>query len=203
MDWEFYKRVLSAYPLAYTRVFFPTAGRSDGVIKGLRMKAQTLINSMFPAETDQKSTASFTDPVSPVEIKQVRISNWSPSLMLRRLASMRIGCQGRHGFNGLKQLAFHRMLHQAQTQGHVIVVVLPVSSSYAREFLAPEVKGDFESALAEARQAAPKSHWVRLDQLNGLNSDDNFYDLVHMNTQGKALATEALLSRLRELNIQS
>src|SRR4029078_7848912 len=109
MNWDFYKRIVSTYSLAYTRVTFPTAGRSDGVIRGIREKIQALISSMFARETEKRATSSFTDPVSQVEIKKVHITKWSPSLMLRRVVSMRMACEGKHGYNGPKHMAFLRM----------------------------------------------------------------------------------------------
>jgi len=198
MDWAFYKRVVSTYPLRYARILFPSAGRSDGVIKGIREKAETSVKSMFPVVAGNNSGPSFTDPVSRVEIKNVQITNWSPSLMLRRIVGMRMACEGKHGYNGLRRLAFLRMLRQAQEQGRVAVVVLPVSPAYAKEFLTPSVKNEFEAMLVEAWQSAPKAFWVRLDQVEELNANQNYYDLVHMNPYGRAIATENLLSQLRE-----
>jgi hypothetical protein len=196
MDWVFYKRVISDYPLTYLRLLFPSAGRSNGIIKGIREKVETYITSVLTAETRKSSTNAFTDPVSEPEIKKVHITNWSQNLMLRRLVGMRIACQGKHGFKGPKRLAFLRMLRYAQNQGDVLVVVLPVSRAYANEFLNPTVISEFEETLAEARLSVPMAHWVRLDLLKELNSDDNFYDLVHMNPDGQLIATEALINDL-------
>src|SRR5689334_22217741 len=42
-DWAFCKRVLSAYPLRYVRLLFPTVGRSQGVMAGLRDKTKALL----------------------------------------------------------------------------------------------------------------------------------------------------------------
>lgn len=193
IDWSFSKRVVSDYPLRYIRVFFPSAGRSNGIIKGIREKVET---SLFPANTPKDPILAFTDPVSVQEIKKVKISTWSQSLMLRRLVGMRIACQGRHSFNGLKKLAFQRMLRQAQSHGSVVVVVLPVSPAYSNDFLNPMVMREFEEALTDAQHAAPKAQWIRLDRLNKLNSNDYFYDLVHMNADGQVIATEELLAQL-------
>ena len=111
---------------------------------------------------------------------------------------MRSENQGKHAFNGVKNLAFQRMLLRAQKQGSVIVMVLPVSPTYAREFLTQEVVHDFESALDKAKRVDPKAQFVRLDKLPVLNSDDNFGDLVHLNGAGKRIATDAFLSWLRQ-----
>jgi hypothetical protein len=37
-----------------------------------------------------------------------------------------------------------------------------------------------------------------LDRLNDLNSNEYFYDLVHMNPDGQRIATQALLGQLKE-----
>ena len=76
------------------------------------------------------------------------------------------------------------------------MVVLPVSPAYAKEFLVSEASQSFESALTEARQAVPQARWIRLDRLESLNSDGYFWDLVHMNSYGQRIATEAFLGEL-------
>lgn len=192
LDWTFYKRVLSAYPLTYVRTLFPTAGRSDGIIRGSREKAETFLKALRPMEAKGTPLLSFDD------FKKEKITDWSQGMMLRRLVAMRIACQGRHAFNGPKKLAFLRMLHRAQEQGNVVVVVLPVSYAYAKELVTVEVQEHFEEVIAELKHKVEKVHWVRLDQLNGLTSNQYFQDLVHMNSYGQKIATEAFLDRLRE-----
>ena len=113
---------------------------------------------------------------------------------------MRRAAQGRQSFDGPKKLAFLRMLHEAQQRGRVVVVVLPVSPAYAREFLSLHVIRRFENALDEARRSTPQANWVRLDRRPDLSSDDCFWDLVHLNTYGQRIATEALLRRLHTLS---
>jgi hypothetical protein len=58
------------------------------------------------------------------------------------------------------------------------------------------VKQEFEEALAEAQRSAPQARWVRLDQLGELNSNDYFWDLVHMNVYGQKIATKAFLAQV-------
>ena len=192
LDWNFRKRVLSMYPLTYLRTLFPTAGRSTGVIRGFREKAETYVKPLGPMEGEGIPTLSFTD------FKKERITDWSEGMMLRRLVAMRIACQGRHVFNGPKRLAFQRMLHRAQEQGSAVVVVLPVSSAYAKEFITPEVEQRFEGVMAELQHSAENVHWVRLDRLKGLSANEYFQDLVHMNSYGQKVSTQALLDQLRE-----
>lgn len=197
-DWPYSKRLLSLYPLTYLRMLYPTAGRSDGVMVGVRENLRKLVRAVFPLESEAGPTLSFNETASTQEYKKEKISSWSSGRMLRRLASLRSACQGKHAFNGPKRLAFLRMLRQAQEQGRAVVVVLPVSPLYTKEFLTPEVKREFEEALTEAQHSVPKARWVHLDQLNELNSNEYFWDLVHMNSYGQKVATEAFLGQLMD-----
>lgn len=196
-DWPFALRVLSQYPLMYTRTLFPTAGRAYGVIGGLHDKLDKILGSFAADNSEAGPTLAFGKESQVKEYKKERISDWSPSQRLRRLATMRSACHGEQTFTGPKKLAFLRMLQQGQEQGRVIVVVLPVSPAYAAEFLDSKDTLRFESELADARQAVPQAQWLRLDHLPELNSNDNFWDLVHMNSEGKQIATRAFLSWLK------
>jgi len=79
----------------------------------------------------------------------------------------------------------------------VVVIVLPVSPLYGREFLSPEVSARFEKMVADAKRATPQARWIRLDQLPALRSNEYYSDLVHMNMYGQEIATSALLSELK------
>jgi len=196
--WQFSKRLLSQYSLSYLQKVFPTAGQSEAVLVGLRRQLPQRLRSSSAAEERANSLVLPSEPVMNFGTVDAKVSDWTPSRTLWRLAQMRSENQGKHAFNGVKNLAFQRMLLRAQKQGSVIVVVLPVSPTYAREFLTQEVVHDFESALDKAKRVDPKAQFVRLDKLPALNSDDNFGDLVHLNGAGKRIATDAFLSWLRQ-----
>jgi hypothetical protein len=199
-DWPFIKRLLSIYPLAYIRAIFPTAGRSGGVMVGVREKLYTMLGKNISTEAEAGPSLTFNQTGSAQDGKKEKISNWSQDRLLRRLASMRNGVQGKHVFKGPKQLALERMLHQAQEQGRVVVVVLPVSPAYSKEFLTPAVNREFEAALAEAKREVPQALWIRLDQLDKLNSNEFFWDLVHINSYGQKIATEAFMDQLKKID---
>ena len=131
------------------------------------------------------------------EIKTEKITNWSQARTLRRLALMRSACQGKHTFAGPKKLAFLRMLRRAQQQGKVIVVVLPVSPIYVKEFLPSDVSRRFEESLSDLERRVPRASWVHLEKLPALNSNEYFWDFVHMNSDGQQIATDAFLSKIR------
>jgi hypothetical protein len=193
-DWLFCKRQLGSYPLNYLRALFPTAGRSDGIMTGVREKFRDSIKTVvnLEAEAAPKLTMGQTN------LNQEKISNWPADRMLRRLASMRNGCLGNHAFDGPKHLAFTRMLIKAHEKGRTVVVVLPVSPAYAKEFLSAEVMQQFERSLIKAQHGAPQTQWIRLDHLNELNSNEYFWDLVHMNRYGQEVATNAFLDQFME-----
>lgn len=192
-EWSFWKRVLSMYPQNYLRTLFPSVGRSFGVIGGVREKFERYAKIFFSLESEAGPTLSFNETASTPEFKKEKISNWSPSMMTRRLVGMRSASQDMQGFNGPKRLAFLRMLRQAQEQSRGIVVVLPVSPAYVKQFMTSEVKREFEQVLADVRNSFPKVQWIRLDQMNELNSNEYFWDLVHMNAYGQKIATEEFL----------
>ena len=202
-DWSFSKRLLSQYPISYLRMVFPTAGRSDGVMVGLREKVIKLAYAGFSLESEAGPTLSLNNSTLIQDYKKERITNWSPGRMLRRLAALRSSCQGKHRFDGPKKLALLRMLRQAQKQGRALVVVLPVSPAYEKELLAPEVRREFQEALTDIGHSMPEVYWVRIDEVKKLNSNDYFWDLVHMNVDGQNIATEVFLRKFVELtNLQ-
>jgi hypothetical protein len=197
-DWQFSKRLLSQYPLRYLQKLFPTAGQSEAVLVGLRRLLPERLRSSSAAEERANSLVLPRQSVMDFGATDAKVSDWTPSRTLWRLAQMRGETGGRHAFNGVKKLAFERMLLRAQKQGAVIVVVLPVSPLYAHEFLTPKAVRDFESVLNEAQRIDPQAQFVRLDKLPALNSNECFSDLVHLNGTGKRIATEAFLSWLRQ-----
>jgi len=189
VDSHFWKRVLSAYPLRYVRKLFPTAGRSQGVLTGLRQELRQLAGL---SESEAGLSLQFTQDRG----AHLKITDWTPDRALRRLASMRSACEGRQSFEGPKKLALRCMLQRASRQGQVFVVVLPVSPMYAGEFLSSDVLQRFEAELSELKLIAPAARWVRLDRMPTLASNAYYSDLVHMNGRGQEIATAALLQEL-------
>ena len=196
--WQFSKRVLSQYPREYVRVLFPTVGRSDGVMTGLRDAFRKLAGRWISIESEAGPKIAIGEQAGEEETKTEKVAGWAKERLLRRTVLMRAACQGRHTFNGPKKLAFLRMLRWATQRGRAIVVVLPVSPFYAQEFLGPEVAERFESALTDVQRSAPGALWLRLDKIRELHSNDYFWDLVHMNCDGQRIATDALVTALRE-----
>ena len=196
-SWQFSKRLLSQYPLAYLRAFFPTAGNADAVLVGLRRKLPSKMRSAAAAEDRANAMVLPQQAVMEFGASTEKLSEWPAAKRLRRMALMRSETQGMHTFDGPKELAFRRMLQRAQACGSNIVVVLPVAPLYTHEFVTPDVSRKFEAALAETRREFPAAQFVRLDQVPALQSDEFFSDPVHMNGAGRGIATAAFLSALK------
>jgi hypothetical protein len=199
-DWSFRKRLVSSYPLNYLRLLYPTAGRSDGVIGGVREEFGALVTRAISQSADNEAgpTLSF-DGEGIQDYKKETIANWSPGRLLRRLTELRTASQGSHAFNGPKRLAFLRMLYHGQRQGTLIIVVLPVSPPYGKEFMTIGVQQAFEALLQEGQRQAPDAAWIRLDKVTDLHSERYFWDLVHMNVDGQEIATKKTIEHIRSL----
>ena len=196
-NWDYTKRALTRYPTAWLRTLFPTLGRSKGVMGDLRAKIQKLIKPSAPvAEGEAGPRLDFGKEAVVDEYKLQKVSDWSPAEILRKTSAMQAGIQGDESFAGPKMLALDHMLHYADQRGRTVVVVLPVSPTYAKEFFPPDSVRNFEASLARLQSAVPRAEWIRLDQLPSLVADANFCDLVHMNYFGQKIATGALLARL-------
>jgi hypothetical protein len=197
VEWPLAKRTLSQYPRMYLRKLFPTVGRSDGVMVGIRAKLRQYASGSARARVTEapKFGGTATSKISE------RLSDWSEARRLRRLALMRATCQGKHSFTGPKKLALVRLAREAEAEaearGELVFVVMPVSPLYQANLLNPALTGDFEEALADLRRQFPQAKMVRLDRIAALGSDDLFSDLVHLNMYGQRIATAALLSELK------
>jgi hypothetical protein len=197
-NWEFSKRSLGQYPLASLRLLFPTAGRSDATLVGVRRKLKLLMHSTSGEDDRAVGAVLLKQGVLQFDDDPTRVSDWPVARGLRRVALMRTAIQGKHAFNGPKSLALHRMIRRALVRGDVIIVVVPVAAAYAREFLTPTIVRHFEDALASTQRAGV--HFVRLDRLSSLQySNDYFSDLVHLNSDGRRLATEAFVAELNRI----
>jgi hypothetical protein len=199
VEWAESRRLLSGYPQKYARILFPTLGRSEGVIYGLRRQFALRLGKTGAVGTEA-GTTFFAEKKKDEEgaLEKSKITDWSSGRLLRRTAAMRLACSGKHWFNGPKYLALQRMLKYAMQQGRVVIVVLPVSSAYCEELLTSKVILKFEDALMDFRNIAPEALWIRLDQIKTLHLDKYFYDLVHMNSDGQQIATDAFMHQLNE-----
>lgn len=195
-DYQSSTRVLGQYPLSYVRKLFPTVGRSDAVMVGLRRKLPERLRGTAAAEERAASLVMPSQPVMDFGESTLKVSDWPADKMRRRLAGMRSENRGLHAFNGPKRLALERMLLRARQKGSVIITVLPVAPSYVHELLTPQALHDFENVLNDVKSIDPRAQIIRLDKVEGLNSDEYYSDLVHLNGAGRKVATAAFLNEV-------
>jgi len=191
-DWPFCKRLLSEYAVMSIRKLFPTVGRSDGVMTGIRDH----LHNFFRGRRGGDSGESVRFGAGGVPEIRERLSEWSVARLQRRLVLMRSALQGRHTFNGPKKMALTRLLQRAASQGPVTLVAVPVSPIYQEEFLSAEVKANFEAALSELQRSCPQANVIRLDHIPALQDNALFSDLVHLNVYGQRIATALFLKQL-------
>jgi len=198
-DWQYSRRVLSQYPMTWLRTLFPTLGRSRGLMGATLIKVKDLVkHSAATSETMAGPTINFEKGTAAEEYTQQRVSDWPQSQIIGKLVAMRVEFQGAHSFNGAKRLALEGMLQYAEQRGRAIVIVMPLSASYTKEFTSPALLQKFDDALAQVKQDAPGAEWLRLDQVPALASNENYCDLVHMNVAGQELATQTLQAWLKQ-----
>lgn len=196
-------RILAQYALTYVRLLFPTAGSGDKVLSGLRSKAADLLGMQARLTEYEGVVHEPKPPLLDAGDSTDTVTEWSSARVLRRLAALRVENRGRHEFfKGPKHAAFHRLLSQARRQGRVIIVVLPVTREYSQEFLDAADDAAFEKAIQQAMAIVPDATLVRVDRLPGISDPRYFLDLVHMNSLGRRVATQALLAELTKAGPQ-
>ena len=86
LDWQQCKRILSQYPRMFVRKLFPSVGRSDGIMVGVRSKLLKLMgrSPVVDAGEAPKFGASGKSVVKD------RVSDWSEARLQRRLALLHL-----------------------------------------------------------------------------------------------------------------
>ena len=202
--WAYSKRTVSQYPMTWLRILFPTLGRSRGVMGRIHEKIHALLHhTTGSGETEAGPVLDVSKEKVADGYRLQRIEDWSKSEMMGKVAAMQASFQGSGAFDGQKFQAFLRMLQYGCQKGPTIVVVMPVSASYSKAFISPDLEAQFETAMSDAQRRYPQVKWLRLDQASGLSSDENFCDLVHMNVYGRHAATEKFQVWLKQTCPQS
>jgi len=190
-------RILTQYPLKYVRLLLPTAGNADKVLVGLRSKAAGLLGGRSSLAAREGVALQPPPPILDAGESTSSVTEWSSAYLIRRLVVLRAEDRGRHEFlTGPKNRALHRLLSQARNQGRVILVVLPVSRPYIEEFIDESARAAFEEAIKQAMAIVPEATLVRLDRAPAISDPAYFVDLVHMNSLGRRVATEAFLKEV-------
>jgi len=192
------RRILTQYAIKYVRLLFPMTGYTDRVLVGLRYRLAGAVG-LGARLQEHEGVVLERDGVFDAGEVTMRLSDWSSARMLRRLAALRGENHGVPEFlSGPKRRALERILLRAQQHGPVIFIVLPVSKSYAQEFLDKSSLDEFERALNEVMKMAPEATVVRLDRVPGITDDSYFADHVHLNAYGRRLTTPVLLKAISE-----
>jgi hypothetical protein len=192
------RRILGQYPLAYLRFVYPAAGQADAAMVAVRRWLRASL-SLAGAEQDRATALVLpTDDRLHFGESSERIADWDRGRTLRRLSLMRAESRGQHTFDGPKRAALHRMITKAAAQGDVVIVVMPVAQAYRTELVTPDVTARFEEAVQEAQRLSGDGRVVRLDQVPDLGTDEHFSDFVHLNSEGRRLATARFLDAMRE-----
>ena len=195
-DWAYSKKVLSQYPMRLVRVIFPTVGQYAAVMVKLREILRAVAHTGAPAP-DRKPSADFAVITDKGNNQTSTIADWEPAHLQRSIVDVSSHGGGNFEFHSTKRQSLLRFIHQGAAQGKAVVLVMPESPFYNHEFLTESVRHRFEEFLAEAQKETPEALWVRLDQVPELNSNQYFWDLVHLNARGQAIATKVLLEKLK------
>lgn len=195
--WPFARRVLSQYPLSYLRSLFPTAGRSTTIMVGIREVLRSLRPSKKSAEPSERAVV-----VSENNTHQESINSWPEARLIRNIGDLRASAGGKFDFNGPKRDALFRFMKRGDELGKMVMLVMPLSPAYKKEFLTETVQGEFNEVLAEAQKKTPDALWIRLDNMPELQSNELYWDLVHLNAPGQVIASKIVLERLTTAGIR-
>ena len=191
-DWTATKRILWSYPLPWVQRVFPVAGQSNAVMVGAREKVRALLKHQPEPEPEERlSFKTDEDAVRPE-----KLSDWDAGRVARNLSQLTSAGLERGGFDGPKSLALARILARAAHQEPTVVLVLPVSPPYLGKFGDAASVAAFEQALARLKAADPNVRIIRLDREPVLQPAEVFWDLVHLNDDGRRIATGLVIDHL-------
>lgn len=191
-DWTASKRILWMYPLPWLQHVFPLAGRSSAVMVNAREKVRAL-RPRPPAAEPESRLAFKTDEDSGHPEK---LSDWDRGRVARNVSQLAASAFAQGRFSGPKSQALARILARAPRTEPTLLLVLPVSPPYREAFAHPAAQAAFEQAIAEAQSSDPKLRVLRLDQHPALQSAEVFWDLVHLNDDGRRIATGLVMDHL-------
>ena len=196
-EWPLARRVISQYPLSYLRLLFPTAGRATTIMVGAREVLRALRPSKKSNEPSERAVV-----VSENNTHQDNINSWPEARLLRNIGDLRASAGGNFAFNGPKRDALLRFVKRGNEMGKMVMLVMPLSPTYQKEFLSEAVRRQFNEVLAEAQKKTPDALWIRLDTVPELKSNELYWDLVHLNAPGQAIASKIVLEQLAAAGIR-
>lgn len=191
-DWTATKRVLWSYPVPWVQRIFPIAGQSNAVMVCARDKTRTLLKRQ-PAPEPETRLSFKTDEDA---IRPEKLSDWDAGRVARNLSQLTGAGLEHGGFDGPKARALARILARAAHQEPTVVLVFPVSPPYRKKFADAASAAAFEQALERLKTADPHARIIRLDREPALQPAEVFWDLVHLNDDGRRLATRLVIDEL-------
>ena len=191
-DWASTKRVVWSYPVPWVQRILPLTGRSNAMMVNLRDKVRSLRKQPAGADLETRLTFKTDEDAERPE----KLSNWDRGRIGRTLAQLAATGLPHGRFDGPKSLALGRILASAASQEPAVVIVFPVSPPYREMFADTTSVEHFEQALARIKAANPNVQMIRLDQEPALQPAEVYWDLVHLNDDGRRLATRRLIEQL-------
>ena len=193
-DWSYKKRVIWSYPLPWVQRVFPVAGRSTEIMVGVREIGRTLLHRAPAAESTGEARLTFkTDEDAG---RPEKLSDWDVGRVKRNLSQLRATGIASSRFDGPKSLALERILTAPNRTETPMVLVFPVSPPYREAFADASAVASFEAALQRLRERVPNVLIVRLDHDPALQPAEVYWDLVHLNNDGRKIATRLIADSL-------
>ena len=196
-EWPLARRVISQYPLSYLRMLYPTAGRSTTIMVGAREVLRSLRPSKKSSEPNERAVVA-----SESNDHNENITSWPEARLVRNIGDLRASAGGNFAFKGPKRDALFRFMKRGEEMGKMVMLIMPLSPTYQKEFLTEAVQRQFNEALADAQKKTPDALWIRLDNAPELKSDELYWDLVHLNAPGQAIASKIVLEQLAAAGIR-
>ena len=191
-DWTATKRVLWSYPLPWLQRIFPLAGQSNAVMVSARDKVRALLKRQPTPEPESRLSFKTDEDT----IRPEKLSDWDAGRVARNLSQLTGAGLAHGGFDGPKARALARILGQAAHQEPTVVLVFPVSPPYREKFGDAASVAEFEQALERMKTADPNLRIIRLDREPALQPAEVFWDLVHLNDDGRRIATRLVIEDL-------
>lgn len=191
-EWTPMKRVLWSYPVPWVQHVLPLAGRSNAVMVNLRDKVRSLRKQPVGSELETRLTFKADEDA----VRPEKLSDWDGGRVGRNLSQLKATGLEHGRFAGPKSLALARMLALAAGQEPAVVVVFPVSPPYREVFGDSTSVDHFERELDRIKAAHPTLQMIRLDQEPALQPAEVYWDLVHLNDDGRRIATRRLIEQL-------
>ncbi|MEO7319684.1 MAG: hypothetical protein ABIZ56_11900 [Chthoniobacteraceae bacterium] len=191
-DWTSMKRVVWSYPVPWIQHILPVAGRSNAVMVNLRDKVRSLRKQAANVDLEAKLTFKTDEDSGRPE----KLSDWDGGRIARNLSQLSATGLAHGRFDGPKSLALARMIGRAAQQEPMLVIVIPVSPPYREAFADATSVEHFEKALDRIKAANPTLQMIRLDQEPALQPAEVYWDLVHLNDDGRRIATRRVIEQL-------